>query len=486
MRRISIDEVQEHCSEASCWTVVEGNVYDITTYLPSHPGGNLILNMAGTDGTVLFHNHHLAIDRVMLVLNKFQIGVTDHKSMQIGDFYKDLRKRVHSFAKSNLNPHPWQPQALFIFEFMLHLFLLGAVCIRGSYCACVMLTSMIACIRLHAWGHALGHNMIFSPRLNEIFSNLSYVLCAFEINQGGYLHPGDENQRFAHKGHETTSSVFSNKRGPSEHVGNHHIFGALAEHDECHKMASVYGILRLESRIPWSPAYVGQHMLCSTSRGRFCLGMLQWINIVRQSKAKIQLLWRSKHVFLRPHLTLVLTHLMWHAFVVAVLFVRHGAVEVLCLSAISAFTCATLNVWLPIHTFWAEHVWDTDPSFTDLATDWGKVTLETTSSLQPLHSEYLSMNSLLFGPGTFDYHIEHTLFPSLNYWNYAAISPIVEQVASEHGLAYHKFVGLNQMHREISRTLLQLSLPDHKTITKSHEELNISPCISLWKRVLGL
>lgn len=46
------NEVQEHRSAESCWVVLYGNVYDVTSFLPEHPGGsNIILQLAGTDAT---------------------------------------------------------------------------------------------------------------------------------------------------------------------------------------------------------------------------------------------------------------------------------------------------------------------------------------------------------------------------------------------------------------------------------------------------
>lgn len=35
--RISLDDLALHSTEKDCWIAVEGNVYDITAYLPSHP-----------------------------------------------------------------------------------------------------------------------------------------------------------------------------------------------------------------------------------------------------------------------------------------------------------------------------------------------------------------------------------------------------------------------------------------------------------------
>ncbi|KAF2478824.1 FMN-dependent dehydrogenase-domain-containing protein [Neohortaea acidophila] len=45
-------EVQQHRSADSCWVVLYGHVYDVTSFLPSHPGGSkVVLQLAGTDAT---------------------------------------------------------------------------------------------------------------------------------------------------------------------------------------------------------------------------------------------------------------------------------------------------------------------------------------------------------------------------------------------------------------------------------------------------
>ncbi|KAK5133360.1 hypothetical protein LTR08_007794 [Meristemomyces frigidus] len=48
----TFEEVQQHRSAESCWVVLYGNVYDVTAFVPSHPGGSkIILQLAGTDAT---------------------------------------------------------------------------------------------------------------------------------------------------------------------------------------------------------------------------------------------------------------------------------------------------------------------------------------------------------------------------------------------------------------------------------------------------
>ncbi len=47
-------EVATRSTAADCWTIIGGSVYDITNYIPIHPGGNEILRACGADGTSLF------------------------------------------------------------------------------------------------------------------------------------------------------------------------------------------------------------------------------------------------------------------------------------------------------------------------------------------------------------------------------------------------------------------------------------------------
>ena len=52
-------EVRKHNTREDMWMVIRGKVYNITQYLPYHPGGISILDKAaGNDGTVLFDKYH--------------------------------------------------------------------------------------------------------------------------------------------------------------------------------------------------------------------------------------------------------------------------------------------------------------------------------------------------------------------------------------------------------------------------------------------
>lgn len=55
LRGITMEEVEEHNTQESMWTVLNGNVYDLTLYLDYHPGGlKKIMMGAGADCSALF------------------------------------------------------------------------------------------------------------------------------------------------------------------------------------------------------------------------------------------------------------------------------------------------------------------------------------------------------------------------------------------------------------------------------------------------
>jgi cytochrome b involved in lipid metabolism len=39
-KAVSVEEIKKHASEQDCWIVVDDVVWDITEFIPSHPGGN--------------------------------------------------------------------------------------------------------------------------------------------------------------------------------------------------------------------------------------------------------------------------------------------------------------------------------------------------------------------------------------------------------------------------------------------------------------
>ncbi|KAF9434769.1 hypothetical protein BGZ76_007430 [Entomortierella beljakovae] len=72
--RYTLSEIKTHNKADDAWTVLNGNVYNITPYLPFHPGGEKeVLRCAGRDGTRLFNLTHKWVNYEYM-LKECQVG----------------------------------------------------------------------------------------------------------------------------------------------------------------------------------------------------------------------------------------------------------------------------------------------------------------------------------------------------------------------------------------------------------------------------
>lgn len=83
--KYTAEDVAKHATANDCWTIVNNGVYDITRYVPQHPGGDEILAACGKDGTSLFTKRQTASgqpvgsgephsDRAVDQLKSYKIG----------------------------------------------------------------------------------------------------------------------------------------------------------------------------------------------------------------------------------------------------------------------------------------------------------------------------------------------------------------------------------------------------------------------------
>lgn len=69
----SLEEVKNHGKKSDAWIVIKNGVYDITKWIPDHPGGDIIMSGVGKDATKMFESiGHDA--RARQILAKYKIG----------------------------------------------------------------------------------------------------------------------------------------------------------------------------------------------------------------------------------------------------------------------------------------------------------------------------------------------------------------------------------------------------------------------------
>jgi cytochrome b involved in lipid metabolism len=68
-------QVSANKSAAKCWSVINGDVYDLTKWISAHPGGaGAILSLCGTDGTKDFLAMHRNQSKPEARLDSYLLG----------------------------------------------------------------------------------------------------------------------------------------------------------------------------------------------------------------------------------------------------------------------------------------------------------------------------------------------------------------------------------------------------------------------------
>lgn len=106
-RKITYKELSEHHSRGDAWVAIDGKVYDVTTYLVEHPGGeDILMENAGRDGSKNFHAKqgfgHTDYAKSLLIPR--QVGILDTESeVVLPPEEKAKESKVYTWAE--VAPH---------------------------------------------------------------------------------------------------------------------------------------------------------------------------------------------------------------------------------------------------------------------------------------------------------------------------------------------------------------------------------------------
>lgn len=71
----SMADIGAHASASSCWSAINGSVYDLTDWINRHPGGaNVIIALCGKDGSAAYNGQHGGQQRPQYYLALLKIG----------------------------------------------------------------------------------------------------------------------------------------------------------------------------------------------------------------------------------------------------------------------------------------------------------------------------------------------------------------------------------------------------------------------------
>ena len=126
----TIEEVRQHNTLDDLWTIYRNNVYDITNFVNSHPGGNIILQAGGKRLEDVWEEYgmewHNGNDRVLNVLESYKIGslVEAYSSKSV---YDNLNRNRLNFKFLYNQNNDKKSHDLSYFDYLYLFFLFGKV-----------------------------------------------------------------------------------------------------------------------------------------------------------------------------------------------------------------------------------------------------------------------------------------------------------------------------------------------------------------------
>jgi len=100
----SWEDIKKHATREDLWFVIEGKVYNVTSFLDDHPGGDEVLkDVAGTDATQEFKNVSHSKDALEM-LKLYEIGTLKGSVAKNNTETKTVEKKAVVQKESESSP----------------------------------------------------------------------------------------------------------------------------------------------------------------------------------------------------------------------------------------------------------------------------------------------------------------------------------------------------------------------------------------------
>jgi fatty acid desaturase/cytochrome b involved in lipid metabolism len=418
LKKYTLEDVSRHNTPADCWLVIWGKVYDVTSWIPNHPGGSLIHVKAGQDSTQLFDSYHPLYVRKMLAKycigelvpsadDKFKKATLEYADAENEDFYLVVKQRVESYFKSNkINPqiHP-------------HM-ILKSLFILGGYFASYYLAFF--------WSSSVLVSLFFALWMGFFAAEVG-VSIQHDGNHGSYT-------KWRGFGYIMGASLdlvgASSFMWRQQHVVGHHSFTNVDNYDPDIRVKDP-DVRRVATTQPrqWYHAY--QHIYLAVLYGTLALksiflddflayftGSIGPVKVAKMTPLEFNIFFQGKLLY------------AFYMFVLPSVYGVHSGGTFLALYVASQL----ITGWMLAFLFQVAHVVDDvafpTPEGGKVKGGWAAMQVATTTDFSP-RSWFWSHVS-----GGLNNQIEHHLFPGVCHVHYPAIQPIVEKTCKEFDVPY--------------------------------------------------
>lgn len=445
------DAVALHNQPTDCWMIIDQNVYDVTSWVPKHPGGAMIYVHAGHDCTQMFESYHPLYVRKMLA--RFLVGrLASPRPQGEGKspgslqplsfspetgFYATLKQRVEAYFKDRkVNPriHPLMyAKTAFI--------LLGyAATFYGAYLA--------------PWGMLYA---TASALLLGIFTGEIGVSIQHDCNHGAFSASPLLGYILGLSLDFVGASSFMWKQ---QHVVGHHVNTNVTHHDPDIRVNDP-DVRRVTVQQPrrWYHAY--QHVYLMVLYGLLSIksilvddfsaygsGSIGPVKLAKMTQEEELIFWGAKMLYFAYALGLPYA------------FGNRSLLQFALLFALAQFVTG----WMLAFMFQVAHVVPEAQfpvSSPDASTGRPSVALSW-AAMQAATSTNFSPGNVLWNhfSGGLSHQIEHHLFPGVCHVYYPDIHPIVESTCKEFGVPYHSYSSYWEALRAHLRHLQNVGVAD--------------------------
>jgi cytochrome b involved in lipid metabolism len=81
-KAFTLDEIKKHNKKGDAWTLIENKVYNISSWISKHPGGEIIMQAVGKDATQLFNSRGHPSYVKKTILPKYYIGTLKNGTLK--------------------------------------------------------------------------------------------------------------------------------------------------------------------------------------------------------------------------------------------------------------------------------------------------------------------------------------------------------------------------------------------------------------------
>jgi fatty acid desaturase/cytochrome b involved in lipid metabolism len=397
--KVTRAELAKHMSMDDAWTSIDGEVYDITQWIPLHPGGRVIRMAAGREAACLFESYHPgeSMKKVKAALqNKCPYIGRLEGSGDAPDksFFTEVQRRCEAKLKEKKLPthyFEWLSALDVLFMLIGYAVSVYFCTFRGYILGAIFLGYFSARggFLMHMGNHAA---MSKFPALNELYGRLmdlvgaSSVLWLFEHQVAHHMDPNE--------------------------------FGS---DNDCEIGTP---LLRFHPAIPRSWVHKNQHIttLIAMTGGTMKWFFSDFVNIIRQRITNV-----SFSITTRDLIFFAFFKTQWVIFHAILPFYLHDWK----VAALNMFIVFAVSSHVLENIFIVNHIQEGLVPPNNL--HW--------ANCQVLSSSNWSSGSFFWNwySGGLNHQIEHHLFPSMSHYNYPVVSPVVREVCAEFGLPYKNF-----------------------------------------------